>query len=155
MNFFPMNCFPLVRWSPCIQVACCPVCSAIGWLAELLGVASLRKFRLPAAVSFVWKYTEKEGVRKWFPVCLRYYRLGRCVDGCTDRGRRAVRSGVICGCPHITPLRRRGLGSKTSWEVYRSPSACSLWRLRWCCGWSCMGVAGLGCRASAIVLFSS
>jgi len=33
----------------------CPVFSAIGWLAELLRVASLRKFRLPGAVSIVWK----------------------------------------------------------------------------------------------------
>jgi len=33
----------------------CPVCSTTGWLAELHGVASLRKFRLPGAVSIVWK----------------------------------------------------------------------------------------------------
>ena len=33
----------------------CPVCSTIVWLSELLGVASLRKFRLPGAVSIVWK----------------------------------------------------------------------------------------------------
>jgi len=33
-----------------IRVACCPVCSAIGWLAELLDVASHMKFPLPWAV---------------------------------------------------------------------------------------------------------
>jgi len=39
MNCFLMNCFSLVRLAPYIQVACCPVCSAISWLAELVGVA--------------------------------------------------------------------------------------------------------------------
>ena len=50
--------FSLVGRPPYIQVACCPVCSAIGWLAELLGVASLMTFRLPRAVLIV----DREGV---------------------------------------------------------------------------------------------
>jgi len=36
---FPMNSFSLVRWVPFIQVACWSVCSATGWLVELVGVA--------------------------------------------------------------------------------------------------------------------
>jgi len=34
-----LNCLSLVSWSPYIQIACCPVCSATGWWAELVGVA--------------------------------------------------------------------------------------------------------------------
>ena len=28
------------EWAPFIMVACCPACTAIGWLVELIGVAS-------------------------------------------------------------------------------------------------------------------
>ena len=36
---FRMNESRWSEWAPFIPVACCPVCSAIGWLAELVGVA--------------------------------------------------------------------------------------------------------------------
>jgi len=57
---------------------------------------------------------------------------------------------VICVCPHITPLRRRRLGGKTSWEAYSSPGVCSLWRFWRCCGWLCRSIAGLGWWGSMV-----
>jgi len=36
---FQMNEFCWSEWPLFIPVACCPACSAIGWLAELVGMA--------------------------------------------------------------------------------------------------------------------
>ena len=83
------------EWALFIPVACRPACSAISWLAELVGVACWMQSRLAWswwAVFFVrgsrQRRREWESRLLWW---LSYCWLGWCVGWCTDRGRRAVR----------------------------------------------------------------
>ena len=84
-------------------------------------------------VIMAWQREQREEDELWW---LSDCCLGRCMERCTDRGRRAVRKDRelnLWGVLTSPRCREEGLGCEASQGAYSAPRACSPWRLSQCC----------------------